>query len=135
MASLRSRVTAMPCCLFSSMQPTTTAPPYWREQGSHLLEALLAVLQVDRVDDRLALAVAQRHLDHGGVGGVDHERDLDPAGQLAHEAVHVGGLVAVGVGQADVEHLGARLDLGAADLGRLLEALGDDQLLELAASR
>ena len=32
--SLRSRVTAMPCCLSSSMHPTTTAPPYARRSGT-----------------------------------------------------------------------------------------------------
>src|SRR6267378_553054 len=33
-ASLRCRVTAMPCCLFSSMQPTTTAAPKARSSGA-----------------------------------------------------------------------------------------------------
>ena len=40
---------------------------------------------------------------------------------LVHEAIHVGVLVAIGIGEADVEHLRAALDLGAADLRRLLE--------------
>ena len=34
------------------------------QERHHPLEALLAVLEVDRVDDRLALAVAERQLDH-----------------------------------------------------------------------
>jgi hypothetical protein len=102
------------------------------QERHDLLEALLAVLQVDRVDDGLALAVPQRQLDDGGVGGVDHERHLHLAGDLRHEAIHVGQLVAIGVGQADVEHLGRALDLGASDLGRVLEAVVDDQVLELA---
>ena len=34
MASLRARVTAMPCCLSSSMHPTMTAPPYVFRSGT-----------------------------------------------------------------------------------------------------
>ena len=63
-----------------------------------------------------------------GVRRVDHERHLHLAGDLRHEPVHVDGLVPVGIGQADVEDLGAVLHLRAADLGGLLELLGDDQL-------
>ena len=100
------------------------------EQGHDLLEPLLAVFEVDRIHDRLALAVAQGHLEHPRVGRVDHERHLHLAGDLGHEPVDVGGLVAVGVGQADVENVGAGANLGAPDLGRLLELVGDDQLLE-----
>ena len=101
------------------------------QQRRHPLEALLTVLEVDRVDDGLALAEAQRQLEDGGVGGVDHQRHFHAPGELAHEAVHVGRLVAVGVGQAHVEHLGGGTDLGAADFGGVVEAVGDDQLLEL----
>ena len=102
------------------------------QERRDLLEPLLAVLQVDRVDDRLALTVPQRDLQHGGVGRVDHQRHLDAPRELAHEAVHVGRLVAVGIGEADVEHLGAGLDLGPAHLGGVVEALSHHQLLELA---
>ena len=59
-ASLRSRVNACACSLSSSMVPTTSAAPYAFAIGTDALELLLAVFEVDRVDDALALAVGQR---------------------------------------------------------------------------
>src|ERR1700737_3674062 len=38
----------------------------------NLLELFLAVLQVDRIDDRLALAIRQRELHSRWVGRIDH---------------------------------------------------------------
>ena len=106
-------------------------PAILLQQRDHLLEALLAVLQVDGVDDGLALALPERELDDRGVGRVDHQRDFHLLGDEVHEAVHVGRLVAVGIGEADVHHLAAPLHLRPADLGGFLELLLDDQLLEL----
>ena len=82
-----------------------------------MLEAGEAVLQVDRVEDRLALAVGEGALHDGGVGRVDHQRRLDQADEAVEERLDVADLVAVGVLEADVEDLAAGLDLGAADLG------------------
>ena len=39
---------------------------------------LLAVLEIDRVDDRLAAVQFQRGLDHRGFGAVDHQRRSSP---------------------------------------------------------
>ena len=41
-------------------------------------------------------------------------------------------LVAIGIGEAGIEHLGPALDLGAPDLRPLLELLLDDEVLEPA---
>ncbi len=130
-SSLRWRVTAMP---FSSMQPTTSAAPNSARQRDHLLEALLAVLQVHRVDDGLALAVGERHRDDALVRGVDHQRHAHLLDDHLQEAAHVLELVAVRVRQADVDDLRAALHLGAGDLRRVLELPRDDELLELLAA-
>ena len=100
----------------------------------HPLEAAEAVFQVDRVEDRLALAIRQRHFHNGGVGRVDHERRLDQADEPVEKAFHVADLVAVRILKADVEDLAAGLDLSPAHLGRGLVLAGLDELLELAAA-
>src|SRR5216684_564633 len=102
------------------------------QERDDLLEALFPVLQVDRVDDGLALAGPQGPLDHHGIRGVDHERDLDLARDLLHEAVHVRRLVTVRIGEADVQHLRPALDLRAPNLRAFLELVLDDEVLELA---
>ncbi len=101
-------------------------------ERQHVGEALLAVLEVHRVDDRLPLAVGERQLDDPRVGRVDHERRLHLADELGQEGVHVGELVAIGIGEADVHDPGAALHLAAADLARLLPLPRGDELLELA---
>jgi hypothetical protein len=116
MSSFRCRVTAIPRCLSSSMQPTTTARPVAVEERDDLLEALLAVLEVDRVDDRLPLTALERLLEHARVGRVEHERDLDLSASPLEERDHVHELVAIGVREADVEDLRAAAHLPAADL-------------------
>ena len=57
------------------------------------------------------------------------------AGDEFQEVLHVGVFVAVRIGQTDVQHLGAALDLGAADVRRPLELAGADQVAETAWSR
>ena len=69
-----------------------------------------------------------------GVGRVDHDRHFDLLHQRFEEGGDVGHLVAVGILQADVEHVGAFAHLGTSDLGRLIDLAGGDQLLELAAA-
>ncbi len=105
--------------------------PVFLDERHDCFKPLLAVLQVDRVDDRLPLAVFERDLQDSGVGGIDHEGNLDLLRDEVHEAVHIRRLVPVRVGETDVENLGAPSDLGAADLSRLLKLAGHDQLLEL----
>ena len=97
-------------------------------------ELLRSVFVVDRVDDRLALAVRESLLHRRGVGAVDDERHLHHPDDLLVEALDVLRLVAVGVLEVDVDELRAGLDLRAADLGRLLELLFLDEPLELAAA-
>ena len=93
-------------------------------------EALLAVFQVDRVDDGLALRAFQRGADHVGVGRVDHQRDFDLADHLVQKRGHVGQLVAVRVGQTHVHDVGAAAHLPAADFRGVLERAFGDQPLE-----
>ncbi len=104
------------------------------DQRADALEALLAVLEVDRIDDALALGELERRLDRPRVGRVDHQRDLDLLDEEADELV-VGGLLvsALRVLQVDVEDLGAPLDLLAPQLGALLVLPRADEVLELAA--
>ncbi len=99
-------------------------------QRHHVGEFLLAVLQVDGIDQALALAVGQRQLHRLGIGGVNHDRRLDLADQLLVKRRDVGDLVAVGALQADVGDLRAVADLAAGDLAGLLPLLGRDQVLE-----
>ncbi len=75
---------------------------------------LLAVLEVDRVDDRLAAVQLQRGLDHRGFGAVDHQGRIHRGGEAAHHLSHFGGFVAADEGGADVERVGAFADLLAA---------------------
>ncbi len=72
---------------------------------------VLAVLEVDRVDDRLAAVELERRLDHLGVGGVDHQRRIDGAAQARNHLGHVGEFLAADEGGADVERVRAFLDL------------------------
>ena len=107
-----------------------------RAQRHHLLEALLAVLEVDRVDDRLALAVGERHrrctfssvesiisghahlLDHHARGSASMSSSSSRSG-LARQTSMI---------------WAPRFTWAPGDLRGVLELLGDDQLLELAAA-
>ena len=111
--------------------PHHHGPAVAPEQVGGLGEPLLAILQVDGVEDALPLEPPEGQLHHRGVGAVDHERGADLAGEEIQEPGHVGGLVPVRVGHADVDDLGAPLYLGPGDLAPLLELFGDDEVLEL----
>ena len=102
----------------SSMVPTMSAAPIAPRHRRHPLEAAAPVLQVDRVEHRLALAPGERPLHHLGVGGIDHQRQLDQPDQLLEKGLHVGDLVAVGILHTDVEYLRRGARLSATDLGR-----------------
>ena len=103
-------------------------------QRDNAPEAFLAVLQVDGVDDRLALQPFQRFLNHGGVGGVNHNGGFDPAIELIQELDHIGGFVPVGVLQANIQNVGAVANLAASDFGGFLKAVAGDETLEAAAA-
>ena len=104
-------------------------------QRDHALEAFLPILQVDGVDDGLALQPFQRLLDHRRVRRVDHDRGLDAPVELVQELDHVRRLVPVRVLQAHVQHVGAVANLPAANLGRFLKPFTGDQALEPAAAQ
>ena len=97
----------------------------------HALELLEPVFEVDRVDDRLALAVGQRAFERDRIGRVDHDRRADLLAEQLVEAVDVHELVAIGVLQVHVDDLRAALHLLARDLAGLFVLLRGDQPLEL----
>ncbi len=101
------------------------------KQGADPFEPGLPVFQIDRVDDRPALAVGQGGLDDVGVHRVDHQRNADRSDQALEEGGDVGLLVPVGPLEADVDDLGAVGDLAAGDLGGLVPAFFIDQPPEL----
>ena len=104
------------------------------QQGHDLIKALLAVLEVDRVHDGLALAVRQGALHRNRIGTVDHEGGLDLLDQQLVERIDVRQLVAVGVFEIDINDLRAAAHLGAADLGGLFKPLFRYEPLEAARS-
>src|SRR5208282_4905029 len=100
----------------------------------YFAEALLAVFEIDRIDQRLAGSAFERLLDHTRVGRVDYDRDFDLLDQQLEETGHIGHFVAVGILQAHVEHVGAAPHLPPSDFGRLVDFALADQPLELAAA-
>jgi hypothetical protein len=86
-------------------------------QGDHHVGLVAAGLEVDRVDDRAAGDLLQRGLDHLGLGRVDLDRrrlgERDPLHHRLHLLVLV---LALGQGDAGVEHVGAAFDLVFGDL-------------------
>ena len=98
-------------------------------------ELLLAFLEADRVDDRLALDALQARLDDRPLRAVDHDRDAGDVG-LGGDQVEEAGHRLLAVDQplvhVDVEDVGAALDLLAGDGDGLLEVALADQPGELA---
>ena len=76
----------------------------------------VAVLVVDRVDDRAAAEALQTGLDHRGLGGVQHDRQRRCGGHPAGHLGHVDGAVAAHVVDAQVQHVRAVPGLRAGDL-------------------
>ena len=102
-------------------------------QPGVLDEGLLALLQRDRVDDRLALDVLQALLDDLPLGGVDHQRhaaDVGLAADQADEAAHRGDAVDHALVHVDVDDLRAVLDLLARDRERGRVVAVADQVAE-----
>ena len=96
-------------------------------------EGVLALLERDRIDDRLALHAFQAGLDHREFRGVDHHRHAGDVG-LGGDQIEEGGHGLLGVEQAlvhvDVDDLRAVLDLVARDRERGRIVAGGDQLAE-----
>ena len=83
-------------------------------QPGVLDERLLALLERDRVDDRLALHALEAGLDDLPLGGVDHDRDPRDVGlarDQLEEAVHRADAVDHPLVHVDVDDLGAGVDL------------------------
>ena len=99
-----------------------------------LLESLLAVLQVDRVDDRLSLRVREPDLDRLLVRRVEHQRHAHLLDEHLEEAAQVGHFVAVGLLGGDVHQVRPPLDLRPRDLRCLVPLLQGDQVAELLRS-
>ena len=93
---------------------------------------LLAILEIDRVDDRLAAMQLERRLDDVGLGAVDHQRRIHAAGETCDHLVHLGDLVAADEGGADVEAVGALGDLLAPDRHAAVPVAGLLQFAPLA---
>ena len=85
-AACRSAVFAMPT---SSMVSAITAAPNRFASLSRSVRVPLAVLEIDRVDDRLAAMQLQRGLDHRRFGAVDHQRRVHRGGEAADHLVHL----------------------------------------------
>ncbi len=100
-------------------------------------EALLPLLEADRVDDGLALDAPQARQDDTELRAVDHHRDPADVGFAGHqveEGVHLGGRVEQRLVEVDVDDLGAVLHLFPGDLEGLDVLLFDDEPAELAAA-
>ena len=97
------------------------------------VELVAPGLEVDRVDDRAPGDLLERHAQHVGLGRVDLDRrglgERDALDDLAHLLVLV---LALGERHADVEHVGAALDLVLGHLHEAVVVVGQQQLLGLA---
>jgi hypothetical protein len=106
-ATLCSTVRACPC---SSMVSATTGGAVLAHERHDPVEAAaraLAVLEVHAVDDRAAADELQAGLQHGGLGGVEHQRQGRTGGEPADDLHGVGDPVATHVVHADVEQVRA----------------------------
>ena len=79
------------------------------------LRRMLAFLEVDRVDDRLAAMQLQRRLDHRRFRRVDHQRRVHAGRKAANDLAHLRHLVAANEGGADIEAVRAFGHLFARD--------------------
>ena len=104
------------------------------QQRHDSLEAILAVLEIDRVHDRLALRIGEGALDGRRIGRIDHQGGLHLADQQRVERIDVRELVTVRILEIDIDDLGPVLDLRPGDLRGLLELLFGDQALESPGS-
>ena len=105
------------------------------ENGARLFEEFfLALFERDGVHDALALKTFQTGLDDLPFGGVDHDRDfgnLRLGADELEETRHGGDAVDQAVVHADVDDVGAVVDLLAGDRDGFLVVAGFDELGEL----
>ena len=103
-------------------------------QGHDPVEArpgTFAVLQVGGVEHRPPPDPLQAGLEHGRLGGVQHQRHRGLGGEALGDLVHVGGAVAADVVDADVEHGGPFLHLVLGHLYAGVPVAGQHGLTEL----
>ena len=103
-------------------------------QGNNPPEPFLAVLQVDGVDDGLALQPFQRLLNHGGVSGVNHYGGFNAAVELVQKPDHIRRFIPVRVLQAYIQDLGAVANLPASNFGGFLKPPAANKPLEPPAA-
>ena len=110
--------------------------------GAHQLrvvqEGFLALLERDRVDQRLALHAFQARLDHLPFGAVDHHRhagDIRLGGDEVQEFRHRLGRIDQAFVHVDVDDLRAVGHLVARDIERGRIVAGGDQLAEFRRAR
>ena len=72
--------------------------------------ALLAILQIDRIDDRFARNAFERLFHHVGFGTIDQHRRRDASRDLFQNGCDVALLVLAHNGAAQVEHVRAFVD-------------------------
>src|SRR5579863_748038 len=94
------------------------------------LEFLLAIFQIDRVDDALSLAIGERELNGARVRGINHYRDFDLAYEIAVEVRDIIYLIAVRALQANVHDVRAALHLAPRDFGGFLPLFLCHEVLE-----
>ena len=102
-----------------------------RHHAVEPLARLFALFEVGRVEDGLAADVLEARLEHLRLGGVEHQREARLGGDPAHDLGHVVGAAAADVVDADVEHVGAFLDLLLGELQGDVPVAGDHRVLEL----
>ncbi len=92
--------------------------------------------QRHRVDDGAARIHRQRRVQHIGLGGVDHQRQLDIHRQLLDQLDHLLFFVgALGHGHAHVEHMRAAVQLFARHLDHAVVIVVEQQPLDLAGAK
>ena len=79
-----------------------TVPPAQRD---HPLDPFLPILQVDRIDDRLAADELQGVFDNRRLRGVDHDRECDLRVEPRDDLPHVLRLIAADVRGAHIDHV------------------------------
>ena len=101
-----------------------------------LVDALAPVLEIVAVDDGAARVLLQRGGGDAGLGGVDDQRGGHRQRQLLDQLLHLlQFVVALGQGDADVQHVGAALHLVDGDLHHAVVIVGQQQLLDLATAQ
>ena len=91
----------------------------------------VAVLQVDRVQDRLAADPPEPRLDDRRLRRVEHERQGGLGGEARRHLLHVGGAVPAREVDAHVEDVSALLDLFARHLHARIPVRFEHRLFEL----